>query len=104
MCFNFIGKIKEKNVWGQKMKENRFCCICNSKIREKKVDGILTRVCMKCQKITGGYKKEEKYFVKELREYFQESDYYMIESIILILRSYLRKKAENNKGQKKYIS
>lgn len=76
--------------------KNRYCCICDNKIEEKKVDEILTYVCMKCQKITGGYKKEEEYFVKKLREHFLEDDYWRIEDIVMILRDYLRRKNETH--------
>lgn len=78
------------------MKENRYCCICDNKIEEKKIEGLKRLVCMKCQKITGGYKKKEKYFVEQLREYLLENNYYMIDSIVLILRSYLRKRNETH--------
>ena len=70
--------------------EDRYCFICNTKIKKRKVDGRLTSVCMKCQGITGGYKKEEEYFVKELQSYFSKDRYWEIDNIVFILRKYLK--------------
>jgi len=78
--------------------EVKYCCICDNEIKKRKVNGRLTSVCMKCQKITWGYTKKEEYFVKELRDYLLEGDFYMIENILAILRSYL-KRGGNKDGQ-----
>ena len=70
--------------------EDRYCFICNTKIIKEETDGIKRPVCKKCQGITGGYKKEEEYFVKELQSYFSRNDYWQIDNIVVILRRYLK--------------
>ena len=74
--------------------EVKYCCICNSKLKIIKVDGILSPVCMKCRKIAIGYTIKEKSLIKDLQEDFLECDYYKIENILIILRNYLSKLKE----------
>lgn len=71
--------------------ENRYCFICDTKITEEKIEGIKRPICKKCHYITYGYKKEEEYFVQGLRGCLREDDYYKIDSIIWILRRYLKR-------------
>lgn len=73
------------------MNEDRYCFICDTKITEEKIEGIKRPICKKCLIITGGYNKKEEYFVKELRAYFREDEYYKIGSMVWILRKYLDK-------------
>ena len=75
----------------------KYCCVCDTEIEkwtitDKDFGDQIEDVCKKCSKITYGYYKEERDFVKGLRDFLSPDSYWEIEIILNIFRNLLKKR------------